>query len=197
MPDAPKNPWWSVALVACTLAAAGCQLLVDLDGLEDQRCPPGEKACNGECVSEQNTATGCGEPGCNPCAPKHAEAICDQKNHCSFTRDRCIKPWDDCDMAEDTGCETDTAHTAGHCGGCYKVCVDQPHATAGCFNGTCAIGKCEGGWLDCDGKAFNGCEHEILKDLECVACGVPCPEGKICDDGICRLPVSDGGAGAG
>jgi hypothetical protein len=193
MPDARKTTWWSVAVVACTLAAAGCQLFVDLDGLEDQSCPPDFKACNGECVSESDTATGCGDPGCNPCAPNHAKAICDQKNHCSFTAATCIFPWKDCKGAEDDGCETDINHTPAHCGACDRACLDQPNATAGCSDGDCVIGKCADSWYDCDGYPDNGCEYRIWTDLECVACGVPCPEGTRCDDGICRLPVSDGG----
>jgi hypothetical protein len=194
MPDARKTVRWSVALLAYTLAAAGCQLFVDLDGLEDMSCPPDYKACNGGCVSELDTATGCGDFGCNPCAPQHAEAICDNKNHCSFTK--CIGTWANCNMAEDDACETDTAHTAKHCGGCFEVCEDQPHATAGCSDGMCAIGKCEDGWVDCDEDPENGCEHNLLTDPPCVRCRVSCPEGSSCQDGVCRVPVTDGNTAA-
>jgi hypothetical protein len=183
------------ALVACTLAAAGCQLFVDLDGLEDMSCPPGYKACNGQCVSESDTATGCGDPGCNPCAPKHAKAICDQKNHCSFTAASCIAPWADCDGAEDTGCETDTDHTPKYCGGCDKEpCPDPPNAIAGCSGGDCAILKCVAGWFDLDGEVPNGCEHPIGAPVECASCGVSCPEDQSGTEGICPSPVGDAGA---
>jgi hypothetical protein len=187
--------WSAIALLACTLAAGGCQLFVDLNGLEDRSCPPDHKACNDQCVSERDIATGCGDPGCNPCGPPHANAACDNNNHCSFTT--CIKPWDNCDMAEDTGCETDLDHTPKHCGECYHVCPDPPHGTAGCSAGMCGIGKCADGWEDCDKDRDGptGCEHKIWTDLECVSCGVPCPEGSSCGEGICYPPVTDGGAG--
>jgi hypothetical protein len=191
MPGARKTLRWPVALFACAVAAAGCQLFVDLDRLEDQSCPPDYKACNEQCVSEFDTATGCGDFGCNPCAPLHAEAICDNRNHCSFTK--CIEPWDDCE--DEPGCETDLLHTPMHCGACRRACLDQPHATAGCSEGKCAIGKCEDGWEDCDDDPLNGCEHPIWTDLECVYCKIPCPEGTSCEKGICGMPGSDGGAG--
>jgi len=190
MPETRKFVRWSVALLAWSLMVAGCQAFVDLDGLEDQSCPPGEKACNNECVSERDIATGCGDPGCDPCAPMHADAICDNNNHCGFTRASCIAPWDDCNGFDDDGCETDTDHTPKHCGGCLQPCPDPMHGTAGCSEGKCVIGKCADGWEDCDGDPSNGCEHEIWTDLECVSCGIPCPDGTSCDRGICRGPIS-------
>ena len=184
MHDARKPVRWLVPLLACAFAAAGCQLLVNLDGLEDRSCPPDEKACNDQCVSESNPATGCNNPNCSPCAPPHANAICDGNNHCSFVQ--CIGDWYDCNGFEDDGCENDLAHDPDHCGKCSKTCEDPPHAIAGCSEKFCVIGKCEAGWEDCDHVAENGCEHQIWTDLECVTCGVPCPDGSSCNAGVCR-----------
>jgi len=191
MQDTRKPSRWVVALVACGLAAAGCQLFVDLDGLEDRSCPPGAKACNDECVSERDTATGCGDPGCNPCAPQHADAICDQNNHCSFNRASCIDPWYDCNGFEDDGCEKDLAHDPDHCGECFHACADPPHGIAGCSKRQCVIGKCSEGWEDCDRDPSNGCERQIWTDTDCVSCDVPCAEGSSCDRGVCLQPVSE------
>lgn len=193
MRGARKIAWWPVTLLVSTLAAAGCQLFVDLGGLEDMSCPPEYKACNGQCVSERDIATGCGDTGCDPCGPQHANATCDKNNHCSFTT--CIGRWANCDMAEDTGCETDLDHTAKNCGACGIVCPDPAHAKAGCSMGFCGVGKCEDGWGDCDLESSNGCEQPIWTDLECTTCRVPCPAGETCDKGTCGAPVSDGGAG--
>ena len=189
MRDARKPLRWSVALLACTFATAGCQLLVNLDGLEDRSCPPGEKACGDECVSESNPATGCNDPRCNPCAPPHANAICDQRNRCSFTREDCVKPWDACNIYQDDGCETDLAHDKRNCGECGHVCEDRPNAiAAGCWDGNCVVGKCLEGWEDCDHDPLNGCEREIWTDLQCASCDLPCPDGSSCNRGVCGPP---------
>ena len=134
MDDTRKPVLRSLTLVAFALAAAGCQLFVDLNGLEDRACPPGRKACGDGCVSESDPATGCNDPLCNPCAFSHANAICDQRNRCSFTPEDCIMPWAACDVADDNGCETDLAHDKDNCGECGKVCPERPHATGGCSN---------------------------------------------------------------
>lgn len=44
-----------------------------------------------------------------------------------------------------------------HCGGCGRTCV-VPHAEAACERAACAVGRCEAGWLDCNGSADDGCE---------------------------------------
>jgi hypothetical protein len=174
------------ALIA---VAAGCQLVVDLDGLEDGTCPPGYKSCgpSGPCVKNDNPTTGCNDPGCNPCAPMHALAICSQSLHCSFTRATCIGDWDDCNGREDDGCETDLAHNPQHCGDCSNACPVTPYrGIAGCSERKCAIRGCDKRWADCDGLPGNGCEHELLwSDEECLTCGLPCPEGTHCDQGMC------------
>jgi len=193
MDDTRKPVLRSLTLVAFALAAAGCQLFVDLNGLEDRACPPGRKACGDGCVSESDPATGCNDPLCNPCAFSHANAICDQRNRCSFTPEDCIMPWAACDVADDNGCETDLAHDKDNCGECGKVCPERPHATGGCSNMKCAVGKCDDGWEDCDLDEKNGCEVQLGTDTDCASCRLACPAGLHCDRGVCREPVSDGG----
>jgi hypothetical protein len=174
------------AVLALVVSVASCQLLVDLDGLEDQHCGPNKKACpNVGCVPNDNPATGCNDPTCVPCAPAHAIAICNQLLHCSFDRNSCLPGWAACDPFAD-GCETDLAHTSDHCGDCQTVCKDQTNATAGCSGGQCMISSCRAGWEDCDHKPTNGCEHPIWTDLECLTCNLPCAEGTHCNQGVCE-----------
>jgi hypothetical protein len=177
---------WSAVAVALAIAAGGCQLVVDLDGLEDQHCPPGHKPCPTlGCVPNDNPGTGCNDPGCAPCAPPHAIATCGQNLHCFFNRDSCIPGWDDCDGRPDNGCETDLSHNRDHCGTCTKSCEKPTNGIAGCSNGECGIGGCNPMWEDCDHDPANGCEHPIWTDQECLGCGLPCPDGTSCDQGVC------------
>ncbi len=178
----------SVAIAAALLLvlAAGCQLFVDLDGLKDQHCGPDEKACPGiGCVKKDSTATGCTDAMCHPCAAQHAIAMCDENLRCSFVPASCIRGWDDCDPDTANGCETDLTHNRMHCGFCRHECDNPINGTAGCSEGECVIGSCNKGWEDCDGLLENGCEHQIWTDLECLACGLPCPEGTHCAQGEC------------
>lgn len=168
------------------LAAASCQLLVDLDGLKDQHCGPDEKACQGiGCVKKDSTATGCNDPMCHPCAAEHAIAMCDETLRCSFVPASCIRGWDDCDPSPENGCETDLTHNRMHCGRCFNACSNPMNGTAGCSERECVIGSCNKGWEDCDHKLENGCEKPIWTDLDCLGCGLPCPEGTHCAQGVC------------
>jgi hypothetical protein len=175
-----------IAVPLLLLLAAGCQLLVDLDGLKDQHCGPDEKACPGiGCVKKDSTATGCNDPTCRPCAPQHAIAMCDDDLRCSYVRTSCFRGWDNCDGDPENGCETDLTHNRMHCGTCPTVCANPLHGTAGCSKMECVIGSCNKGWEDCDHKPETGCEHPIWTDLECLGCGLPCAEGTHCEQGVC------------
>ena len=175
-----------VSAVALALAATGCQLLVDLDGLEDRHCSYGYKACpSGGCVLFDDPATGCNDPGCSPCAPMNAIGICSQSRHCSFDRNTCFPGWDDCDGIPSNGCETDLTHNSLNCGGCGNVCARPTNGIAGCSAGKCVIGGCNPGFEDCNGDPKDGCEHPIWTDQECLTCKLPCPEGTHCDQGMC------------
>jgi hypothetical protein len=187
LPRLNKRPGLAAATLAFVLSVAGCQVLVDLDGLEDQHCGPTKKACpNVGCVPNDNPATSCNDPTCVPCAPAHAIAICSQTLHCSFDRNSCLTGFADCDGLPDTGCETDLAHTPEHCGDCLHVCEKPLNGVAGCSNGQCMIRGCNPGWEDCDHNPANGCEHPIWTDLECLACDLPCQAGTHCNQGACE-----------
>ncbi len=80
---------------------------------------------------------------------------------------------------------------ADNCGDCGISCV-VPNAEASCEAGSCAVGPCEPGWLDCDGAEANGCEAEV----DCsqgVACETECgSQGTLsCGtcEAVCELPA--------
>lgn len=175
-----------IGMAAVVLATAGCQALVDLDGLENRHCGPDEKACPDGCVPKNDPATGCALLQCAPCAPPHAKAKCGLNGECAF--DGCLGTWRDCNQDQDPrdGCETDIAHDPNHCGGCtMEPCARPMNGVAGCTDKKCVIGGCNPGWENCDGNQANGCEHPIWTDAECMTCKSPCPDGMSCAQGVC------------
>jgi len=55
-----------------------------------------------------------------------------------------------------------------------------------CQNGVISVKSCKKGFADCDGKAANGCETDIMNDNNnCGACGNICPSLEICAAGVC------------
>ena len=176
--------WASTALLVLAL---GCQLLVDLDGLQDMHCGPTQKACPGGCVAKDNPNTGCSELGCAPCALPHAKATCGQSGHCFFESNNCVEGWADCDRIIENGCEVDLAHDPKHCGGCnVDPCPKPPNGSAGCSNSRCVIGSCNPGYGDCDHDPDGGCEQPIWTDQQCLTCTVGCDAGTHCEQGVCK-----------
>jgi len=173
----------AAALLILLAVTASCQLLVDLDGLEDRHCGPDDKWCPGGCVSRRDPATGCGLAQCSPCAPPNATAKCSTNYECMI--ESCVDPWKDCNGTYGDGCEIDLAHNPENCETCGRVCMKPKNGIAGCSEKQCTIGGCNPGHEDCDGDYLNGCEHDIWTDLECIGCGIPCPDGTHCDQGVC------------
>lgn len=64
---------------------------------------------------------------------------------------------------------------------------DLPRAAATCDpSGACAVGTCENGWGDCDGRAENGCETDLSRDAaNCGVCGVSCGPSSVCRSAFC------------
>jgi hypothetical protein len=179
--NSDRSAWFVGTLL---LAVVGCQLFVDLDGLEDKHCSAGEKACpNGGCVRVDDPNTGCSRIGCAPCAPPHAEAMCTITGECMINH--CVGDWWDCDGDIKNGCETDLAHAADNCNRCFRECAKPMHGIAGCSERECTIGGCDPGWEDCNHIYADGCEREIWTDAECL-CEQPCAEGTHCMRGVCQ-----------
>ena len=109
--------------------------------------------------------------------------MCGNNGDCII--DGCVDPWKDCNGKYSDGCETDLAHDPDSCGACFNKCPKPAFGIAGCSGKQCTIGGCNPGREDCDHQYDTGCEHEIWTDQECMACGLPCPEGTSCNQGVC------------
>jgi hypothetical protein len=174
----------ALALAIAIALGIGCELLVSLDGLDDKKCPVGQKSCKNlkRCVSIFEPDTGCGLPSCGPCPLVHATASCTDMGECA--KAGCIPPYGDCDDKV-AGCETDLAHDPNNCNGCGIRC-DTQNGYPGCSAGNCKTGGCRPGFDDCDGDVKNGCETDTrMNDQHCGACHKPCPSGMTCNQGSC------------
>jgi hypothetical protein len=176
----------AAAAAAALAVAAGCQLFVDLDALENRECGPDEKFCPLPlgCVPRSDPATGCSGSSCAPCAPPHAMGTCGPNNEC--ISNGCLGDWRDCDGIEENGCETDVAHDPENCERCFHVCDTPTNGTAGCSEKQCAIGSCKDGFEDCNRMTGDGCETDLSSnDEHCRMCNASCSEGTHCQRGVC------------
>lgn len=65
-------------------------------------------------------------------------------------------------------------------------CPRPPNTSPTCFAQSCGYTCFPGSRDDCDGNRANGCEVDSLTDARhCGGCGVVCPAGRICIDGLC------------
>ena len=122
-------------------------------------------ACDNECTNS-NGSTMCSGGSCVPmCAPLFG----------------------DCDGDPDNGCET-PLNTLSDCGACGIPC-DISGTGETCSTGTCVPTTCNQGFDDCDGNSGNGCETNVLTDVDhCGGCGVQCTNmhgSTSCNNGSC------------
>jgi hypothetical protein len=180
-----------VLLPACVLTA--CTLAFDTSFLNED-CPPGEKPCDGVCVSKKSELYGCGEETCDFCFAPNANMGCSADDRCEIRE--CVAPFADCDVTE-KGCETNLDYSDVNCGGCAsrgegtdcsKVAV--LNGRAGCAEGRCIIKLCDAGYAACEvGSAGQplACETNVLEDRNnCGQCGTACPPGADCRNGSCE-----------
>jgi hypothetical protein len=165
--------------------------LVDIeseDATEDSGCPLGTKYCSGQCVSTNQVATGCAQPGCEPCVFDHASVICESSGECAIGS--CVNGYEDCDGSSANGCEAALKIDTANCGSCGKPCAFA-HATASCAFGACVLGGCDAGWANCDTDPATGCEVQTETDAtNCGVCGLGCafPNAQAsCVGGVCQL----------
>lgn len=60
------------------------------------------------------------------------------------------------------------------------------HARSTCVAGACSLVECEAGWGDCNDRAEDGCESDLLNARDsCGACGRVCVAGSACMNGSC------------
>jgi hypothetical protein len=77
-----------------------------------------------------------------------------------------------------------------HCGSCDNDCtamaVVAPHVRFACVDMDCKR-RCELGWDNCDGKAMNGCETDLMNSKQdCGSCGNRCHGPLKCMEGVCQ-----------
>ncbi len=114
------------------------------------------RSCNNACPPVKN-----GTPGCN-------NGICGVAG--------CANGFKDCNGDPSDGCETNVGGDVANCGTCRLVCAAPPNAAAACTGGSCGLGLCNAGYLDCNLKASDGCEVNGNADsMNCKTCGNVCP----------------------
>lgn len=170
---------WAAVLIAL---AAGCQLVVGLDTLDDEKCLSDQKPCDKRCVPKSDPSTGCALLSCAPCVLLHATARCGDNGQCAVAA--CLKDYDDCDT--EPGCETDLAHDPNHCGSCLAPACVTANGTPGCSAKMCATGGCNSGFEDCNHNPKDGCETDLMSShASCGACDHPCAPTQLCQQGSC------------
>ena len=103
----------------------------------------------------------------------------------------CTDPWFDCNLDPGDGCEVDRANDPLNCGACGEACALDFVIEHVCDGGACGIGECETGRVDCNETAGDGCEVDVLRDIDnCGECGFDCdlPDARaMCIDGSCAV----------
>jgi hypothetical protein len=155
------------------------------------QCDAGFDDCDHDplngCEIDLNTTADCGACGV-PCLPPHGEATCDRQQ-CHLAR--CDAGHADCNHDPSDGCEASVV-TPERCGGCDSNCVGLPNAaTAACEAGDCRI-SCKSGFADCDGRAANGCETNLMASTSCGACDNACTRLSNVDSASCTAGACTG-----
>ena len=117
------------------------------DGGVDEEFPTLGAVCDvgrGECVRS----------GIGTCSADGLEVVCDG-TPANGVDELCDGLDNNCDgrVDETFNLETDPLN----CGFCNRICTFS-NATARCSGGECALGDCEGGFFNADGREDNGCE---------------------------------------
>ena len=186
----------------CGACGTVCNLPNAVNACVDGGCAVG--SCNdpyADCTAapgcETNTNTSlahCG--GCaQPCAPANASGQCVGG---SCTVASCTAPFANCNGQNADGCEVNTDTNANHCGACGAACNLPNVATYTCAGGTCGIGSCISGFMDCNGVASDGCEIDTRSNVNnCGGCGTVCDLANTnehtCNAGVCQVSTCDSG----
>jgi hypothetical protein len=109
-----------------------------------------------------------------------------QAGQCDYI---CAAGFDSCDGNMNNGCETNTGADVSNCGTCGHHCTNN-NGTATCQGGQCGI-QCNAGFGNCDGDVSNGCETNLLSDVNsCGGCGLICSTAHgtgACVNGVCQV----------
>jgi len=127
-------------------------------------------------------------PGTDASAPVDAaaEAPLEPLKECIGTE--CVWPRATCGDGSIARCNIDLLTDNDNCGECGHKCEDY---TLVSLSTKCTDGKCRAfcttpNAQDCNGLIDDGCETDVMMNPKhCGACGVECPEGVPCNNGVC------------
>jgi hypothetical protein len=196
----------------CVMCGAACDIpnayASCADGCYSTACKFGFDDCNMNPMDGCETAVRSDPKNCGSCGKSctmlpNAMAGCANGN-CILQS--CNQGYADCDKMANNGCEVLVATDANNCGACGNVCpqgtickqggctcpnCNIPNASAKCVNNICVFDKCNPGFADCNNNTADGCEINLLFDTKnCTQCGMACPQGQICNNGVCgTLPA--------
>lgn len=99
-----------------------------------------------------------------------ADAQCNPNTGCLVI---CDLTYANCDGEFENGCEA-SFDAATSCGSCDNDCTERYANSVGSCGATgvavdatgCALGACESGFVDADGKVSNGCECELISETD-------------------------------
>jgi hypothetical protein len=160
-------------------------------------CNAGFLDCNGLTIDGCEVNVLSDPNNCNGCAlvcPPHPNAsVACVNGSCQYT---CNVGFADCNINMADGCEINTNTSVNNCGGCGLTCPTHPNSSPNCLGGNCGI-SCNAGFGNCDGNLVNGCEINLLTDLNnCGACGNVCilsNANAACTFGSCVISSCTGG----
>ena len=169
----------------CSLGTHTCVACVD-----DTSCALGQICMSQKCVAGCDGNHAC-QAGLGCCAGGCISVLSDAKN-CGACGNACPSGNGCC------GGACVPFNTTTNCGACGNACPDIANGSRACTANACAVGGCNGSFLDCDKKIDNGCEVNGASDaMNCGACGAACgptvTNGTAqCASGVCNLTCSTG-----
>ena len=171
---------------SCFAGAADCNMNKQADGCEINTLTDAANCgVGGPGAAGPNPMTGCGQA----CSTSHVTRACANGSCASGI---CDAGWADCNLDKrGDGCEVNVAQDTRNCGGCGVVCSAN-HVTPSCIGGSCEMGACAAGFLDCNrSKQKDGCEVDSRTDaMNCGVCGKICAAGMTCVAGNCLTPCN-------